>query len=220
MSTVMTSPENRHVAESIASSSVAETIGGIAAIVLAILGLAHIDPTLMLPITTIAIGAALLFEGGSIAAEYSRIISTSTESSMQVAEVGSGMTAEMVAGIAGVVLGILALLGLASVILEASALIVYGTALALSSSMMSRLNDLKIEVSDAHPTAQKIAHEAVSAAMGTQLLVGLAAGVLGILALIGIAPMVLVLVGLLAIGASLLLSGSAIGARLISMFRR
>jgi hypothetical protein len=56
--------------------------------------------------------------------------------------------------------------------------------------------------------------------MGTQVLVGLAAGVLGILALIGIAPTVLVLVGLLAIGASLILSGSAVGTRLISMFRR
>lgn len=220
MSTVMTSPEDRHVAESIGSSSVAETVGGIAAIVLAILGLAHVDPPLMLPITTIAIGVALLFEGGSIAAEYSRIITKTSESETPVGEVGSGMTSEMLAGISGIVLGILALLGLASITLVASALIVYGTALALSSGMMSRLNDLKIEVSGAHPTAQKMAHEAVSAAMGTQVLVGLAGGVLGILALIGLAPTALVLVGMLAIGASLLLSGSAIGARLISMFRR
>lgn len=220
MSTVINSPEDRHLAETVGSGSVAETVGGIAAIVLAILGLAHVDPSLMLPITTIAIGVALLFEGGSIAAEYSRIISKSAESETPIGEVGSGMTSEMLAGIAGIVLGILALLGLASITLVASALIVYGTALALSSGMMSRLNDLKIEVSGAHPTAQRMAHEAVSAAMGTQVLVGLAGGVLGILALIGIAPTALVLVGLLAIGASLLLSGSAIGARLISMFRR
>lgn len=218
MSTVMTSPEERHIAESVGSGSVAETVGGIAAIVLAILGLANINPPLMIPIATIAIGVALLFEGGSIAAEYSKIVAKSTESETQVVEMGSGMTSEMLAGIAGIVLGILALLGLASITLTASALIVYGAALALSSGMMSRLNNLKIENSSAHPTAQKVAHEAVSTATGTQVLVGMAAGVLGILALIGIAPTVLVLVGLLATGASLLLSGGAIGARLISLF--
>jgi hypothetical protein len=220
MSTLMTSPEDRHIAESVGSSSVAEIVGGIAAIVLAVLGLANVNPTLMLPIATIAIGVAFLFEGGSIVAEYTDVISKSTETGAQVMEVGSGMTAEVVAGIAGIVLGILALLGLTSIILVASALIVYGTALALSSGMMSRLNDLKIEVSGANATAQKFAHEAVSATMGTQVLVGLAAGVLGILALIGIAPTVLVLVGLLAIGVSQILSGSAVGTRLISMFRR
>ena len=93
-------------------------------------------------------------------------------------------------------------------------------ALTLSSGMTSRLNDLKIEVSGAHQSAQRVAHEAVTAASGTQVLVGLAAGVLGILALIGVAPTVLVLVGLLAIGTSLLLSGGALGGRLISLFHR
>jgi hypothetical protein len=220
MSTVMTSPEDRHIAESVVSGTAAEIIGGVAAIVLTILGLAHVAPSLMLTIATIAIGVALVFEGGSIAAEYSRIISKTTENTMQTVEMGGGMTAEMVAGIAGIVLGILALLGLDPLTLSASAVIVYGAALTLSSGMTSRLNDLKIEVSGAHRSAQRVAHEAVSAAAGTQVLIGLAAGVLGILALVGIAPTVLVLVALLAIGASLLFSGGAVGARLISLFHR
>jgi hypothetical protein len=220
MSTVMTSPEDRHIAESVVSGTAAEIIGGVAAIVLTILGLAHVAPSLMLTIATIAIGVALVFEGGSIAAEYSRIISKTTENTMQTVEMGGGMTAEMVAGIAGIVLGILALLGLDPLTLSASAVIVYGAALTLSSGMTSRLNDLKIEVSGAHRSAQRVAHEAVSAAAGTQVLIGLAAGVLGILALVGIAPTVLVLIALLAIGASLLFSGGAVGARLISLFHR
>ena len=174
----------------------------------------------MLPIATIAIGVALVFEGGSIAAEYSRIISKTAENSTQTVEVGGGMTAEMLAGIAGIVLGILALLGLDSPTLSAAAVIVFGAALSLSSGMISRLNELKIEVSGAQRTAQKVAHEAVSAAAGTQVLVGLAAGVLGILALVGIAPTVLVLVGLLTVGTSLLLSGGAVSGRLISLFHR
>ena len=220
MSTAMTSPEDRHIAESVGSGSAAEIIGGIAAIVLTILGLAHVAPSLMLTIATIAIGAALVFEGGSIAAQYSRIISKTTENSVQAIEMGGGMSAEMVAGIAGIVLGILALLGLDSLTLSASAVIVFGAAMSLGSGMTSRLNDLKIEVSGAHQSAQRVAHEVVSAAAGTQVLVGLAAGVLGILALVGIAPMVLVLVGLLAVGTSLLLSGGAVGGRLISLFQR
>jgi hypothetical protein len=220
MSTVMMSPEDRHIAESVAGGTAAEIIGGIAAIVLTILGLAHVAPSLMLTIATIAIGVALVFEGGSVAAEYSRIVSRTTENTMQTVEVGGGMTAEMVAGIAGIVLGILALLGLDTLILSASAVIVYGAALALSSGVTSRLNDLKIEASGAHERAQRVAHEVVSAAAGTQVLIGLGAGVLGILALVGIVPTVLVLVGLLAVGTSLLLSGSAVGGRLISLFRR
>jgi len=220
MSTTMTSPEDRHIAESLASGSVAEIIGGLAAIVLTILGLAHVAPTLMLPVATITIGVALVFEGGSIAAEYSRIVSKTTENSVQTVEMGGGMTAEMVAGIAGIVLGILALLGLNSLTLSASAVIVYGAALTLSSGMTSRLNDLKIEVSGVQHSARRVAHEAVTAAAGTQVLVGLASGVLGILALVGIAPTVMVLVGLLTVGTSLLLSGGAVGGRLISLFRR
>ena len=220
MSTVMTSREDRRIAESVASGSVAEIIGGIAVIVLTILGLAHVAPSLMLTIATIAVGVALVFEGGSIASEYSRIISNTAESTLQTVEMGGGMTAEMVAGIAGIVLGILALLGLDSLTLSASAVIVYGAALTLSSGMTSRLNDLKIESSGAHQRAQKVAHEAVSAAAGTQVLVGLAAGVLGILALVGVVPTVLTLVGLLTVGTSLLLSGGAVGGRLISLIRR
>ena len=56
MSTVMTSPEDRHIAESVVSGSAAEIIGGAAAIVLTILGLAHVASNLMLTIATIAIG--------------------------------------------------------------------------------------------------------------------------------------------------------------------
>jgi hypothetical protein len=219
MSTTMTSPEDRHIAESLASGSVAEIIGGLAAIVLTILGLAHVAPTLMLPIATITIGVALVFEGGSIAAEYSRIISTTPENTMQSVEMGGGVAAEMVAGIAGIVLGMLALLGLDSLTLSASAVIVYGTALTLSSGMTSRFNNLRIEVSGVQHGAWRVTHDAVTAAAGTPVLVGLAAGVLGILALVGIAPTVMVLVALLTVGTSLLLSGGAVGGRLIRLFR-
>jgi hypothetical protein len=216
----ITSPtDQRHIFESVGSGSTAEIIGGIAAIVLTILGLANVAPGFMLPIATIAVGAAMLFEGGSVAAEYSKVVSEASEGTFQTTEIGGGMTADMLAGIAGIVLGILALLGLDAAVLSASAVIVFGTALSLSSGMTSRLNDLKVESSGAQATAQRVAHEAVSAAAGTQVMVGLAAIVLGILSLVGIAPMILTLVALLAVGASVLLSGSALGGRLLTIFR-
>lgn len=211
--------DSRHVAESVATGSTAEIIGGVAAVVLAILGLAHVAPDFMLTIATIAVGAALVFEGGSIAAEYSKIVASAAEGTLQTAEVGGGMTAEMIGGITGIVLGILALLGLDTMTLSASALIVFGATLALGAGMTSRLADLKIRASGAHETAQKVAHEAVTAAADTQVLAGVAAAVLGILALVGLAPTTLVLIGLLAVGASVLLSGSAVGGRLLSLFR-
>ena len=221
MSTVMMSPEDRHIAESVGSGSAAEVIGGIAAIVLTILGLANVAPGLMQTIATITIGAALVFEGGSIAAKYSQIVSKTSENTLQTVELGGGMTVEMVAGIVGIVLGILGLLGLDPMVLSAAALIVFGAALALSSGSVSRLNDLKIEASGAQERAQRVAHEVVTAAAGTQILIGLGAGVLGILALVGVVPTVLVLVGLLSVGTSLLLSGGALGGRLISsLYRR
>lgn len=221
MSTVFTSLEKRHIAMSVGTASTAEVIGGAAVVVLTILGLANVAPNLMLAVATIAIGVALVFEGGSIAAEYSQLVTRTTENTFQTVEFGSGMTAEMIAGIAGIVLGILALLGLVPLILTASAAIVYGVALILSSGMTLRLNELKfVETKETQPRAQQLAHEAVTAAVGTKILIGLTAGVLGILALVGIAPTVLVFIASLAIGTSLLLSGGAVGGRLISLFRR
>lgn len=219
MNTIVT-PDERHVAEFATGGSTAEIVGGLAAVVLAILGLAHVAPRFMLTIATIAIGAALVFEGASIAAEYSGLLARADESTMEPTEMGGGMTAEMAAGITGIVLGILALLGLEPMILTPAALIVFGTALAFGSGMVSRLNDLKIEMSGAHAPAQRVAREAMGASAGTQVLIGLGGVVLGILALVGTVPMVLTLVGLLSVGASVLLSGNAVSGWIVALVRR
>jgi hypothetical protein len=48
-------------------------------------------------------------------------------------------------------------------------------------------------------------------------MVGIGAIVLGILALLGVASMTLVFVGFLCVGAAVLLSGTALGARMLSI---
>jgi hypothetical protein len=194
--------------------SVAGTIGGAAAVVLAILGLAGIYPHLLVSVATIAIGVSLLFKAIAIAAEYPRILARTDSSS---AELGGGMSAEFLAGCAGIVLGILALLGIEFEPLTSIAVIVFGCGLIMGSAVVSRLNALKASASGADSTAQKVVGEIVSGAMGMQVLVGVSAVVLGILSLIGIRPLTLTLVALLAIGASALLTGSAIAGKVIGI---
>lgn len=221
MSTVITSPEDRQVAMSVGAGLTAEIVGGVAVIVLTILGLANVAPGMMYAVATIAVGIALLFEGGSVAAEYRKIVDRSTESKFETLDLGSGMTVEMVAGLAGTILGILSLFELVPPVLVGAAIVIFGISLVVSSGMTLRLNDLKFEeTADAHPQAQRLAYEAIHASVGSQILIGLSAAILGILSLVGVASTVLLLVALLAIGTSLLLNGSAVGGRLISIFRR
>jgi hypothetical protein len=203
--------------EIITGGSLAEAIGGIAVVVLSILGLAHVAPNFMIPIATLVVGGALLFQGASVAIEYSELIHRIGGSTLQNTTLGGGVSTEILAGVAGIVLGILALLAIDPAVLLPVAVIVFGGALVISSGEISRLNSLKMEVSGAHETAQHVANEAMTAASGTQVLIGLASIVLGILALIGLNPGVLSLVALLAIGTAILLSGTAVSGKMMSM---
>ena len=124
----------------------------------------------------------------------------------------------MIAGGAAIVLGILALLGLETQILISVSTIVLGTGILLASGMLARLNEVHIAASAPNPAHERLAREAVSASNAVQVLVGLSAIVLGILSLIGIQVMTLNLVAQLAIGASILLSGSAVSGRMLSLF--
>lgn len=193
--------------------------GGAAAGVLAILALAGVAPGYLVAIAAIALGVAMLFEGGFVAAEYGRILNAgSNNGRLAKVELGGGLSGEALAGVAGIVLGILALLGVVPAVLISIAAIVLGAGQMFGSGITSRLNALKIDVSSEHETAKQVASEAMTAATGLQLLVGLAAVVLGILALVGLEPLTLDLVAMLALGSSFLLSGGAIAGRVLSYF--
>ena len=57
-----------------ATGGFVDAIGGIATIVLAVLGLAGVRPTMMVGIATVIFGVALLIQGGAMLSEYTRII--------------------------------------------------------------------------------------------------------------------------------------------------
>lgn len=210
--------EPRSVARWLESGSTIEALGGAAAVILTILGLAHVATESMMAIAAIVLGGSLFLQGGLVAAEYNEILSRFEGGPF--AEFGGGLGAEALAGVSGILLGILALFGLEAQTLMAVAAIVLGGGLVLSSGVASRLNSVKIEIAKGSAEAKSAAHEAVYGASFTQILVGLGAVVLGVLALLSIASTVLILVALLAIGVSTLFSGGALITRMWAMLGR
>lgn len=210
-----------------------EAIAGVGAIVLAILGLTRILPHYMAAIGTIVVGGALV-EGSALGVRSRRV-----SSALQ-----GQPSAEVLAGAAGVVLGVLALLGMAELVLLPVAVIVFGASLLIAGFSAplaatiavrrreSSASEAELELpgmrpddsiaralDPARPYSER-AEATVRAPLdqliespptGAQLLVGLAAVVLGILALLGHSPMLLTLVALLCLGCMELLSGTVLG---------
>lgn len=196
-----------------------EIVGGGGAVVLAIIALAGILPTTLLAVAGLAVGAALMFEGGAIASRY-RDIAAELDSRFDLTALGGGLSAEFLGGAAGVVLALITLLGLNTAMLMAISAIVYGGALVIGAETAAELRSLTVPRSEKHEHLQKIAHSALSATVSTRVMGGLGAVVLGILALIDAPSSVtLSLVAFLAIGGTILLSGTAIGGKVLAIFR-
>jgi hypothetical protein len=193
---------SRWLAGEAAGRSIAEGLGAIAAVILAVIGLAGILPNLMASIAAIVIGAGILVEGWAVGFSYHQSSSGGAASGEGMG-VNGVLTADFLGGMAGIVLGILALFRMVPDTLLAVALLVYGATLLLSSIGASQTFWLM------HSLAQSGARTetpgATPAVHSGQLLVGLGAVVLGILAVIGLLPMTLVLVGLLSLAAVMLL---------------
>jgi hypothetical protein len=134
---------------------------------------------------------------------------------------GGGMTVELVAGVASIALGILALVGVVPTVLMPALVITGGAALILSAGAVERMNDIRAEAFGVGTTARAVARGAVSSAAAGQVLAGLGAVALGILALVGVGdPAILTTVGLLVLGAAITLSGTALSGKMLSLFRR
>lgn len=203
----------RRTAKVIAGASTTEAIVGAGAAVLAIVGLAGVWPTYMAAIAAIAVGAALLSEGAGAAAQYSELMTRSNGSHYEKAVTGTGMSTQMFGGLAGVTLGVLALLGIAPMTLLSVSVIVFGASVLLGTAAPMEVESMveRRYETEPHPIAQ----QAVQAAEGGRVLVGIASAVLGILVLTGVGdPMILILSALLTIGAAEFLGGSTLGARL------
>jgi hypothetical protein len=185
-----------------------EGAAGIAVIVLAIVALAGVSAVVLASIAAIVIGVGLTVQAFNSAAEEARLMGVSA----QDATLGGEVMVDCMCGFTGIVLGILALVGINAGHLLAPALIVFGGALLLSGFISMWPRTMPIASSGAEP---HIVAYRTSPAAGLEILTGLAAIVLGILSVI-MAPFgVLVLVGFLVVGAALLMvSASFVGATL------
>jgi hypothetical protein len=218
MATTFTHSPNTEVERMVIGGSSTEWLAGAAALVLAIIGLANIEPMFMVAVSPIALGAALIFDGAVVAREYAQILSQSGNGTAESVELGGGISSQIGGGIAAMVLGILALVQLHPLVLTPIAAIVLGATMVFSSGINTRLNALKIQTSDDHEIARRVAQEALATATGSEVMVGLGAIVLGIVALVGFAPVTLTLVAMLALGSAILLSGSAVIGKMLSVF--
>lgn len=202
----------------VTAGSIVEGIGGLTAVVLSILGLGGMRPLNLIPIAVIAVGAALLFGGGALAARYSKFVAYVSDRT-EAAEFGGGVGSEFLVGASGVVLGVLALLGIAPIVLSAVAVIGFGAGLLLSTGATSAVNAISDITPMPYDRHIRYAREAVQGAVGVQALVGIASAILGILALLAISPVTLLLVALLCLGGGVLIAASAVSSRLLVSLR-
>ncbi len=219
----MTTENDKLLLEITLGRSTIGAICGGSAVVLAILGLVNLLPGILVAAATIVLGGSLLLKGAAISAEYSKLLAHFTGTTSEKLEVGGGMSVEILTGLAGGILGILALLSFSPDTLIAIAVIIFGGGIVMGSELISKLNSLKVSLAtsmeESHRRAHKVIKEMVSAAMAIQVLAGISAIVLGILSLTGLAPMTLNLIAILTLGVASLFTGSAITGKFVEMLR-
>ncbi|MGC9194915.1 MAG: hypothetical protein ACP5IL_05595 [Syntrophobacteraceae bacterium] len=192
-------------------NTVAEALVGLGALAMAIMGLAEVYPWLLAAVSTIALGAAFVFEAGDVGRRFSMLARDDDQNAGSgISYSWGGMTAGFLAGCTGIAMGVLAILGVVPHTLIPVAIIVYGAALVMDSGTQASLSDLENEHFGVRGISQELARESASTLSGIKVLIGLGAVTLGILAIIKIVPQQLSLVALLAIGAGVLMTGSLV----------
>lgn len=193
-----------------------DAVGGIVTIVLAIIALAGVHEAMLVSIAIIVFGAALLMQGGTMLSEYARVIvPAGTAGPVEAFGGGGGLSAVFLVGAAGIILGVLALIGIFPMTLVAITIIAFGSALILSSNAVWQLYQTKrsshrLTTPRALSSGEILAWEMASGSAALQCFAGLAAVVLGILAVTGMDTAILSLVALLVLGSTVLLTGSAL----------
>ena len=213
MSTVITS--ERTFQEAATYGGLVDAIGGAATVILTIVALSGVSQSMLAAIATVVFGAALLIQGGTMLTEFTKLMAPPSAAGMAEEVVGGGgLSALFLVGAAGIVLGVLALVGISAQTLTAAAVIAFGGALLLSSNSVWRLYSAKRAsyraAAGTLSGAEFLAGEMASGSAALQCLSGLAAIVLGILAVTGTNPNELTLVALLILGATVLLTGSTL----------
>lgn len=202
-----------------AAGSTIEMIAGAAAIVLTALALAQFIPHFLLKIAIIVVGAGLFLRGMAVAAEFSRLVRQSGGKVTTGASPSGGASTELVAGAVGIVLGVLALLGVVPQVLAPVALVILAIGLMMNGVTDARISKLRLAVTGVVGPSREASITAAWADSSTQMLTGVGALVLGALALLGFNPWILTIIGILALGTVEMLAGGGLTSRVFGIFR-
>lgn len=183
-----------------------EAGGGIALVVLGILALANVEPMLLNSIAIIVAGVSLAVGGAALTARQAKLMAEAMPERTAAGQLSTGTSAGILGGGAGVVLGILALIGVASEPLVAIALIVFGASLMFDYGARAQMRMMRAAGASSSAEAARFAMTA-STSNSAILLVGVGLITLGIVALAHIVAPVVSAAAILALGTYLLLEG-------------
>jgi hypothetical protein len=189
----------------VAGGSTAELAGGVAAIVLSVIGLAQAWPLLMAELATLAAGTGLLVQGTAVAARWRYLVRGLYGSDEGL--VGGGVGLAVAGGLATVVLSVLALAGVMPSGMVAVAAIVLGGSMVVAGAVPPQL---AVATSERDVDLEQRLRRVLVLGAGALVLCGLAAALLGIFGMIGVgSPVTMALVAMLVAGVALLVAGGA-----------
>jgi len=193
-----------------------DDIGGVATVILAILGLIGFNAPIMAVIATILFGVTLLIRGNGMMSDHARfpVLFGANSPMFNV----SSRSALVLFGAGGIALGVLSLLDFDSAVLTPIASIMFGGALILSSVSAWHLNVVRRASAKSEESSIDIlANQMLFDSAGIQIFGGFAVVVLGVLAVSGARnDLTFNLVALLILGSALVLKGGSLNAILLS----
>jgi hypothetical protein len=214
--------ERKRLASVVGGGASIEVLAGLAAVTLAILGLAGVLSFYTLTIAMIVAGAALFIDGLLVGGAYRELRHAHEvhERRSDLVQVRTGLTAQALGGAVVVLLGILALLGSFTATWTAIAIIVLGAALLIGAMTHAELEWGAVALHDANDSSRSAATRTLRrteriAAFGGAIVVFL--GILSLVAIAGTTTWLafrLILVALLCVGIAELLDGAAVIGRI------
>jgi hypothetical protein len=194
--------------------------GGVA-LALGIVGLAiaanHPTAELYLDaIAQISLGVALIIFGAGLTTSYVRLAAAIEAASGTGATV-TGATADMFVGGAVVILGVLALVHVATTVLIPVQVILIGVGILFNSGASVRAVMLEASVGDDRSMARRLSEELAFETAAIRAAAGIAVAVLGIIALSGPDAAILTLSAAIIGGAALLIDSATLSNRLVGV---
>ena len=199
--------EERASQLAIASGSSFELFAGVIGAAVAITGIAGYFPVYMGAIALIAVGFALLAQGGTLAARWQHAEHIAASERKEAVGIGT----EVLGGFAGIALGVLALLAVVPLVLLPVGAIVLGAALLFGGPSQPHIAEVAPGM---RARRYRVTRDAVRTSGGVMVMAGLASIVLGVLGL-ALEGYVLVmsLIAVLCIAGALVTAGIAVTAR-------